>query len=278
MLVANIFVWLAAIGVGEKPSQCSPKTQSVLWMQTAAEFQASCLQAYALARFQLETALRDQSWTAALEQGKDFENLPPAVILDLDETVLDNSLYQGWLVTSGKEFTPESWDRWCVEGDPDLFPGAADFIRFAESKKVTVFYISNRTEERRTETAAELVRGGLSVEPMRLLLKGNSPGSSDKTQRRKQVADRYRVLLLIGDDFNDFVRPYPTVDGRKGQIEEFRERWGRRWIMLPNPSYGSWERALTAETESSDGSAHTDLTAKIRSWVPKAQTNGVATP
>ena len=65
-----------------------------LWMQTAIEYRANCLTVYALAKVRLDEALADTNWTAYDQTGS-YQNLPPAVIVDLDETAIDNSAYEG---------------------------------------------------------------------------------------------------------------------------------------------------------------------------------------
>ena len=50
---------------------------SVLYAQTSAEFSANNMQTYNNARVYLDKALADDSWTAALEQKKDFKNKKP---------------------------------------------------------------------------------------------------------------------------------------------------------------------------------------------------------
>ena len=113
-------------------------------MQKALEYEASAVQAYRQATRQLEDALRDGTWSAALEQTVDASKLPPAVILDIDETVLDNSYYQAQQVRDNSAFAAETWDRWCLEARATAIPGALEFTRDAEKRGVTVFYITNR--------------------------------------------------------------------------------------------------------------------------------------
>ena len=97
---------------------------AVLWLQTAIEFEASALQAYRLAHLQLDAALSDPSWTAALEQQVDASKLPPAVIVDIDETVLDNSYYQARLIRDNAVFATPTWDAWVAEARATAIPGA----------------------------------------------------------------------------------------------------------------------------------------------------------
>lgn len=115
---------------------------AILWMQTSVEYKASTLQTYRLAEAALTQGLRDPHWTAALEQSGDFGNLPPAVILDLDETVLDNSPFEARLTASGAPFSRGAWTKWQDERNAGLIPGAMDFLQFAHANGVTPIYLS----------------------------------------------------------------------------------------------------------------------------------------
>src|SRR5918993_2245917 len=117
---------------------------AVLWMQTALEFEAAAVQAYRLAILQRDAALADPRWTAAIEQQGDPSQLPAAVIVDVDETVLDNSYYQARLIRDNRVFANDTWDMWVAEGRATAVPGALDFSRAAAKKGVTVFYVTNR--------------------------------------------------------------------------------------------------------------------------------------
>jgi 5'-nucleotidase (lipoprotein e(P4) family) len=222
---------------------------AVVWMQSALEFEASTLQAYRLAQQQLDAALKDPAWTAAIEQSGDPGALKPAVILDIDETVLDNSYYQARLVRDRTTFSNETWDRWCEEATATAIPGAREFTRYAADRGVTVFYVSNRMNKVDGPTRANLAALGfpLAAGTDTVLLRGERPewSASEKGPRRAHVAREFRVLLMIGDDLGDFVTDASgTPDARRTRTEPHAGWWGVRWIMLPNPSYGSWERAV----------------------------------
>ena len=222
---------------------------AVLWMQTALEYEASAVQAYRQALLQLESAHKDVAWSAALEQTSDAAKLPPAVILDIDETVLDNSYYQARQVRDNTPFTAGTWDRWCLEARATAIPGALEFTRAADKRGVAVFYISNRTANLEEATRKNLAALGF---PMgsgadTVLTRGERPEwqASAKGPRRAHVAATHRVLLLIGDDLGDFiVDAAGTPEQRAARTAPQAEWWGRRWIMLPNPTYGSCERAI----------------------------------
>ena len=240
------------------PSSAAPATpvtaphenlNAVAWMQASIEYEAAALQAYRAAARQLDAALADPSWTAAIEQTADATKLPPAVVLDIDETVLDNSPFQARTVRDNTSYSEEAWNRWVLEARARAVPGAKEFTQYAAKKGVAVFYISNRMSEVEKPTRANLEAAGFPVDPKvdTVLSRGERLEwtASGKGPRRAFVAASYRILLLIGDDLGDFVvNASGTPDERRTRTEPNADWWGVRWIMLPNPTYGSWERAL----------------------------------
>jgi 5'-nucleotidase (lipoprotein e(P4) family) len=278
-VLIGIVTILAACGVTSRAPKAPParpapqgarqaheNLNAVLWMQTAAEYRASALQAYRLAQLQLDAALRDLSWTAATEQSGDVSSLPPAVILDLDETVLDNSAFQARAVQDGSTYSEDAWNRWAEERKAGAIPGAIEFLSDATSRGVTPFYVTNRDHKVEDATRDVLATLGVPVTSERdtvLMRHENGWNASDKSSRRQSVAASYRVLLLIGDNFEDFVSgTRASVTDRDALMEKYDTFWGRKWIVLPNPTYGSWEGALTfGLTQPSDAQT---LAAKYR--------------
>ena len=229
--------------------QCNPGhsiLNATLWLQQSAEYRAVAMGTYAAATRALDAALADPSWTAALED--DAAAQPPAVILDLDETAIDNSPFQTRVIREGKTFDPKSWEKWTEEGAAPAIPGALEFLRYARSRGVTPFYITNRDAPAEAPgTLANLQRLGYPLvdNGANLMLRGGRPEwKSDKATRRAHVAANYRVLLLLGDDLNDFANAREkSAAEREAIIASNASRWGTQWFMLPNPMYGSWERA-----------------------------------
>jgi 5'-nucleotidase (lipoprotein e(P4) family) len=221
---------------------------ATLWMQKSAEYKANAVGAFALAKFRLEQGLAHLDWTALPEEQKgDFKNLPPAIIVDVDETVMDNSRYQAWLVQQDKTFDQESWAKFCHAQVSEAVPGAADFLAYANSRGVKVFYISNRTADLEESTRANMKRLGFplggNVDTL-LFAKEQKDWGSAKSTRRAYVAKDYRVILNIGDNFGDFTDAYKGTEAeRLAVMNDNQDRWGREWIMISNPSYGSWESA-----------------------------------
>ncbi|HEX6084078.1 MAG TPA: HAD family acid phosphatase [Thermoanaerobaculia bacterium] len=216
---------------------------ATLWVQSSAEFRAASTQTFAAARRALDEALADRTRTGATEETNADPDQPPAIVTDVDETVLDNTPFEARVIQAGKTYDSASWKEWTAEGAAPPMPGATEFLQYAKSRGVTVFYVTNRDEDERPGTRANLERAGFPLDPNveTLLLRSTT---SDKSPRRKHVADRYRLLLLLGDDFNDFANVREASwDVRDALVKEKESWWGTRWFMLPNPMYGSWERA-----------------------------------
>lgn len=234
---------------------------ATLWLQSSAEYRAAAMGTYTAARRALDRALADPTWSAAQEQSGSFAGLPPAVILDLDETSIDNGLFEARAIKAGKTYDDKLWDQWVSESAATAVPGAAEFLAYAKSKGVTPFYITNRDNDPEgpgTLRNVQKLGFPLSDTEDTLLMRGDKPEwKSDKSGRRAHVAARYRVLLVLGDDLNDFAnaREATTAD-RDAIMERTKSWWGERWFMLPNPIYGSWERALMGSAAGDDCEKH----------------------
>jgi len=232
---------------------------STLWVRSSAEYKANCLQAYNMAAKNIESAIHDKGWTAAFEQKGDFSPLPPAVVMDIDETVLDNSPYQAQLIIDGTGFDPRTWDKWIALKIAPAVPGAISFIKYLKEKDVAVFFITNRECVQRAgsdcrcpqeqETINNLARVGIDgVKPEDVLMQNERSGwGSEKESRREAIAAAYRILMLVGDDLGDFlpdVKKNITPLQRDALVRQYQRCWGRTWYMLSNPTYGSWLRVL----------------------------------
>lgn len=241
---------------GEAPPAAAPTADmdAVLWVGTSQEYRATALQAYATATAALERALADSGWTAALEQTGDYAALPPAVIVDVDESALGNAPVEAsFILDHDGDFDPGLWARWVAEGEPDPVPGALEFALEAGRRGVTMFYVTNRSARYEAGTRRALERAGFPLPDDRdvVLLRGERDGwTSDKSVRRAAVADSFRVLLVIGDDLNDFLPAGGSLAEREGVAARHADRWGTRWIVVPNPMHGSWESALWSGRDS----------------------------
>jgi len=241
--------------------------RATLWIRTSAEFRSAAEGIYRSALQALYQGLTDPGWSAEPSQAGELSGLPPAVVMDIDDTVLDNS---GAQVRMALEHTcpadyPAVWDAWVAERAAPAVPGAADFIRAArelkdpKGRQVRVFFITNRECGTRTgsatacaqkaDTLANLRALGLDAPTLEsdLMVKLERPDwQSEKLSRRRQIAQEYRIVLNVGDDLADFipeVRRQSLAEREQARCRH-HEWWGARWFMIPNPMYGSWQRVL----------------------------------
>ena len=244
-------------GVATKPAPtgADDNLNAVLWVQRSAEYRASAISLYRAAADHLDTALKQPHWDALApeerERAAPVVGLKPAVIMDIDETVLDNSPYQARLVANGQEYDEATWDQWVAEKKAKPVPGVLAFAKAAEARGVTLLYLSNRAVHLKDATIANLRAEGLPVKDDSVFLglgtfvEGCEQNGSEKLCRRRLAGREYRVLMQFGDQLGDFVEIVAnTPDARAALLDEYDDWFGERWWMLPNPTYGSWEPAV----------------------------------
>lgn len=209
-------------------------TMSVLWFQKAGEAKGLYYQGYNIGKMRLDIILS--------KKPKQKE-LKPAVVLDIDETVLDNSPNQARYVVTDKGY-PVNWNEWIDRAQAKPLPGAIDFLKYADSKGVVIYYISNRKEPQKAATIKNLQNVGApqADEEHILLLQ---PGERGKETRRQQVAKTHEIVLLFGDNLGDF----SGFDGlsateRIQAVDRQKDEFGRKLILFPNSMYGDWEGAI----------------------------------
>ncbi|MDE2248854.1 MAG: acid phosphatase [Xanthomonadaceae bacterium] len=226
---------------------------AVAWSQTAIEHDLVFLQTYRDAQSRLLPALRDPHWDALPKDDRvaPSEGLKPAVVLDIDETVLDNSPYQARLIEHGGEFNEADWAGWCKEERARALPGVVAFTRFAAAHGIAVIYVSNRARDLDQVTLENLRKAGLPVSGPQAFLglgtfvEGCEQIGSGKSCRRQLISRKYRVLMQFGDQIGDFVTVLANNrEGRRRAMAPYMDWIGRRWFVLPNPTYGAWEPAL----------------------------------
>jgi len=241
----------AAAPTGPAPND---NLNAVAWTQTAVEHDLIYREVYRNATEKLARALKDKDWDALPkgERSGSAQHLAPAVILDIDETALDNSPYQARLVRDGKNFDEFSWAQWCREKAARAMPGALEFTRYAAEHGVTVFYLSNRAQDLNDATLDNLRSAGFPLASGETVFLGLGTVNKDCEQvgtekgcRRRLIAAKHRVLMQFGDQLGDFMDALAnTPDGRRAAVEPYLDWIGERWFVLPNPTYGSWEPAL----------------------------------
>ena len=238
---------LALAGCGKPLVKTEPHEMlnSILWTQTSAEYIANTRQAYQIAALNLDQALADPQWTAALEQTGDYTGLPPAIIVDLDQTVLDNTAYNAEMINEDEGYSEDSHTNWCRNTTAPAIPGVREFLDYAVERGVTVIYNSARHEVMRDCTTRNLQALGLPLPNQDLLLLADGTSGSAKVKHRARMCRQYHILLLIGDNLNDFVDGSMTDPAaRRALARQHAGRWGREWIILPNPMFGNWESSL----------------------------------
>ena len=244
---------------------------AVLWDQTSVEFKAVTTGAYALAKMRLDEALADKTWTAATEQTGDVSALPPAIILDVDDTTVNTSAYQAWTVAKGTAYSGKTWGPYVAAEQDVALPGAVDFTKYADSKGVKVFYVTNRTADQEAPTKEEMTKMGFpdggNVDTY-LMAKEQPDWTSAKGTRRTFIAKNYRILLLLGDNMGDFTDKFGgSVADRDQVYADTAAHWGHDWIALPNPTYGSFESSpyLTDYSKSVDEQRKEKISA-LKPW------------
>jgi len=244
---------VAPTGADATPEVSLRTLYSNVFLQTSAEYRACCYAIYAAAAYRLEEMMEEP----------EPEFVCPAVVMDLDMTVLDVSSFQTYLYVNGIKYTPEIWIEYERNGVEDvaLVPGAKGFIEKAEELGVTVVYLSNRNAANQEYTVAALDRLGINTDRIeeRIYLKPTG-ASSDKSARRDEVTARYNVVMYIGDnlrDFSDVFRPARLSDDatveehlaaiaeRLDAVDDAACHWGVDWFVLPNPIYGEWEKLVS---------------------------------
>jgi 5'-nucleotidase (lipoprotein e(P4) family) len=209
---------------------------AILWTQASGERNALAYQAFALARVMLDRDLRIHR-----------ANRPRrAVIVDIDETVVDNSRYQVMLLKTQQNYNSQNWTEWVNRAEATAIPGAVDFLRYTASHGVRIFYITGRKTIEKPATIVNLKKLGFpDISDQTVLVQTNQ--SSSKEDRRQLVRKQYRIVLLMGDNLNDFADWFENskmVADRLASVEQNKAQFGKRFIVLPNPMYGDWENAI----------------------------------
>jgi 5'-nucleotidase (lipoprotein e(P4) family) len=241
-LVLFVFFSVCIVGIGGQSYADDSYTtrdlneqlvMATLWMQTAAEYRALCYQAFNLARMNLD------NFMGSYKGGN-----PLAVIVDADETVIDNSAYEAFLIGQDFGYSSKTWNPWMDAAEATDIPGALDFLTYAKSKGVEVFYVTNRKMVGFDGTMRNLKALGFPyADKKHMLLR---TGSSDKQERRDIVSKDYTVVFLMGDNLNDFESVFAkkSISDRFTETDKIKDSWGKKFIVLPNPTYGEWEASV----------------------------------
>lgn len=204
------------------------------WYSHSAEMRACYYQAYNIAQLRLDNYL--DKVTDKLKKR--------AIVIDIDETVLDNTPFEIKCIETGKGYSGDSWIKWTGQGKAKALPGALEFLKYAKSKNVDVFYVSNRKLPERQSTLENLDSLGFPyADTTHLVMRTKE---SSKEDRRLRIAIDYEIIMFIGDNLADF----DGIFDKRGEdlgfslVEQNKSKFGNTFIMLPNPMYGEWEMAL----------------------------------
>ncbi|HZX74969.1 MAG TPA: 5'-nucleotidase, lipoprotein e(P4) family [Cyclobacteriaceae bacterium] len=229
----SVFVLVTYVSFGQTVPQVYVKEYAVLWQQDAAEYRALCYQAFNLATLRINEI-----------PAKKLKKSKLAIITDLDETIIDNSYNEAQLMKDGKFYTAATWKAWADKSMATALPGAVEFLQAAKQKGITIFYVSNRSTDDLNSTLINLKKLNLPDAKLENMLFLST--TSSKEERRQTVMKDYEVIMLMGDNLNDFMSTFEKKpsDERFAETDKVKEEWGKKFIVLPNPSYGEWENAL----------------------------------
>lgn len=231
--VVILFAGLSAAAQSKDHKPAQYNVNGIIWQQQSGEYKALCYQAFSLARLRLDEILRTNK-----------DSMPLAIVTDVDETILDNSPQAAKDIVNGRTYTDSAWKVWVNAARAQAMPGAVEFFNYAAQHGVQCFYITNRKEAEKDSTIKNLQQRGFpQVDNTHLMMKSTT---SDKEPRRLQVAKTYNIVLLLGDNLNDFDNLFydrPTTE-RNANVDKVQSFFGSKYIMLPNAAYGDWENAL----------------------------------
>jgi predicted secreted acid phosphatase len=244
--------------LAEAPQHDRRPPLAEIWHQTSAEYRGLCYQAYAAAREQFE------HWAPLLEKRSDGRaylpgsDKPVAIILDLDETVLDNAGFQAFTVRTGTNYNPQIWNAWITfqsinKKAGGTVPGAVDFLAYVHDMGITPIFISNRDAGYKPQTIKVIEQNGIDTTDIEnrvfLRLKGEAGdqqarealeasgideesthghatvhGEGQKEGRRLMTRQNYDVLAYFGDVYGDF-KPFVHM-AEETQLKHFEQRKG----------------------------------------------------
>ncbi|OYD06792.1 5'-nucleotidase, lipoprotein e(P4) family [Paludifilum halophilum] len=215
------------------PNPAKKYEMAVLYQQKSAEAHALQVQAYNMAKKRLDEYLENKKG-----------DQKPAIVIDLDETVLDNTPHLAMGVKEGFDYTEwgEEWDTWVKAASADLIPGSKEFLNHADQKGVKIFYVSNRVVENEEATIKNLKKLDL---PQATKDNVRLKGPSKKERRGAIKKENYDIALLIGDTLHDFSDEFSgeSSEDRNAAVEKMKDEFGDRFIILPNPTYNEWTHA-----------------------------------
>lgn len=213
--------------------QMEHKALATLFMQKSAEYRALTFQTYNFAKIRLDQLLEQN----------DYQK--PVIIIDVDETILNNSPYSGMEILEDTSFTFDNWKQWTDMGDADTISGSVSFLKYADSKGISLYYVTNRAASESEGTISNFIKFDIpQSSPDHFLFKTTTSGK--KGRRDSIIALGFEPLLFIGDNLNDLSEIYEnkSSEDRNQLIMENSNDFGSKFILFPNPNYGAWEKAI----------------------------------
>jgi 5'-nucleotidase (lipoprotein e(P4) family) len=250
-------------------SPANPLIYALAWKQTSAEYRALYHQGFNIARLHVENAL------AQRREG----SKPLAVVTDVDDTVLHVLSYWGHLVNNNKDFFEDPvWDKWVAQDLVTAAPGALEFLQFCVANNVDVFYVTSRDQGEATlDIALSNLRsvGAPQVNEQHVTALRES---SNKEIRQDEIMQTHEVVVMLGDNLNDFRRKYyirADVDARIAAMEEDSHLFGIEYVLFPNPTDGHWLAAIFGDSEPPASAANREI---LRAAAARSAWQGATTP
>lgn len=243
-VVSTYFVTLSTAQQGGGHPQVAAadneyQVAATLYQQKASEYRALAYQAFNWAKIVLDGDEKAKKKLPKIERKK-----PRAVVVDIDETVLDNSPSQADGIRKRIPFNIQSWYAWGEMRKAKAIPGAVAFLNYAVSKGVKVFFVSNRDEVQKQATMDNLKSVGFQdVSIENVVLRDKESG---KEARRNAISQKYRIVILMGDNLDDFSNVFErkSIMDRFAETDKLQTMFGNKFIVLPNAMYGTWENAV----------------------------------
>ena len=256
LIFAGACLLTTALAGCQQTPPANDQLDAVLWTQTSIEHELIYRQLFANATRQLDVALADPTWDALPFPPRNLAGLPPAVVVDIDETLLDNVPLNARDIIHNQVYSYDRWNTWVDQAKAQALPGAVAFLQAAQQKGIKVYYLTNREHSQVAATVANLRLRGFPVDSDEQVLAASTPtghcesAGYGKNCRRQWVASHARVLLMAGDSLGDFVQAeHNTLADQRKAVAPYLNWLGQRWFLLPNPSYGNWYSAPYGDDE-----------------------------
>ena len=256
LIFAGACLLTTALAGCQQNPPANDQLDAVLWTQTSIEHELVYRQLFANATRQLDVALSDPTWDALPFPPRNLAGLPPAVVVDIDETLLDNVPLNARDIINNQVYSYDRWNTWVDQAKAQALPGAVAFLQAAQQKGIKVYYLTNREHSQVAATVANLRLRGFPVDSDEQVLAASTPtghcesAGYGKNCRRQWVASHARVLLMAGDSLGDFVQAeHNTLADQRKAVAPYLNWLGQRWFLLPNPSYGNWYSAPYGDDE-----------------------------